>query len=133
MARTSATVKSKAPLPLDQVNELIAGIYRSNRAMNAAKKACETGKTRLDGLMADLRMRYHELVVDGVPVEALYEGGTEDRVDPQKLKALVGDNGFMSVVSITQKAVIDEFGANTLNKVLTTIARPESLKVRAKR
>lgn len=113
--------------------QLTEEFYTANKEANAAKAKADKAKKALDRLMSQNEIDRVDTEVDGVAVEALYEGGTENVVDIQALRKLVGEQTFLEIVSASQKSVSDHLGDNVLNKVIKAVPKEPSLKIRAKK
>lgn len=68
-----------------------------------------------------------------LPLVAVIEAPTRQGVDPVKLQKLVSMEQFLSVVSVSQKAVEEGIGKSVLNQVLVPTTGTENVTVKVKR
>jgi hypothetical protein len=125
--------------PLVPVHETKAReAWRANKAKNASASIEKAATLEAHKAMAAQNIGRFEFVEGNITVEAVIEGGSEDKVDTAKLYALVTSGEitlpqFVSVVTATQGAVKTTLGTNILAKVLTTKAKEATLKIRQKK
>lgn len=131
-SRAAAAVHPNPKVTLAMLT-LAETTYIKNSAMNAAKRETDKAKKELNILMAQAEVDQFDTTIEGVPCEAVIEAAIGNAVDVGKLRKLVPEEVFMSIVSATQDAVKNIVGENILMKCLVETRGEPSLKVRKKK
>ena len=121
------------PMHEDEIAVLMREVFEEGRRANEASRKHDAARKALYAKMKESGMETFETTHLSLPLVAVIEAPTRQGVDPVKLQKLVSMEQFLSVVSVSQKAVEEGIGKSVLNQVLVPTTGTENVTVKVKR